>query len=101
MGQFPAEILPYLATGLPIIASDTMNVRPVISDHSNGLLAGVPEEWEKKIGLLVEAPDLGVKLAEGARKSAEKIYSLERVSKGYASVLAAAVKASAAASRSS
>lgn len=91
MGQFPDEALRYLALGLPIIASDTMNVRQILTDHVNGLLAGVPEEWEKKIGLLVEAPDLGIKLGEGARKTAEKIYSLERISKGYASVIRAAV----------
>jgi glycosyltransferase involved in cell wall biosynthesis len=92
MGQFPSEILLYFALGLPIIASDSMNVRQLVTDHANGLLAGVPEEWEKKIGLLVEAPDLGTKLAEGARRTAEKIYALDRISKGYLSVIHAAVK---------
>lgn len=95
MGQFPDEILKYFALGLPIIASDSMNVRQLVTDHANGLLAGVPEEWEKKIGLLVEAPNLGVKIGEGARKSAEKIYALDRICKGYVSVIQAAVKMSA------
>jgi glycosyltransferase involved in cell wall biosynthesis len=89
----------YLAAGLPIIASDSMNVRSILTDHSNGLLAGVPEEWEKKIGLLIEAPDLGIKLGEGARRTAEKIYSLERISKGYLSVFQAAIRESQASSK--
>jgi glycosyltransferase involved in cell wall biosynthesis len=89
MGQFPWPIPHYMAVGLPVVASDSINVRPLVQDHVNGLLATAPEEWEKRIGLLIEAPDLGTKLGEGARRTAEKVYALNRIARGYLSVLEA------------
>lgn len=87
MGETPRELLAYLAAGIPIVASDAVAVRPIIRDHQNGLLAMSPDEWERKVGILIEAPDLARRLSAGARATAEKVYALDRVARGVASLL--------------
>lgn len=86
MGKFPVKILSYMASGLPVVSSDVTCVRRIIRDRKNGLLAADPEDWERKIALLIEAPGLKQKLGEEARKSIESLYSLEKIAKGYVSV---------------
>jgi glycosyltransferase involved in cell wall biosynthesis len=87
MGETPRELLAYLASGAPIVAGDTLAVRPILRDRRNSLLAQSPDEWERKIGLLIEAPELGRELGRGARETAEKIYAADRVARGLASIL--------------
>lgn len=87
MGETPREVLAYLASGLPIVAADTLALRPMLKDRHNSLLAQHPDEWERKIGLLIEAPDLGRELGRRARETAEKIYGANRIARGFASIL--------------
>lgn len=86
MGETPTALLNYLAAGLPVVASDVTCVRRFILDHVNGLLVHEPEDWERKLGVLIEAWGLGIELGNAARKTVEKIYNLERIIKGYLSV---------------
>ncbi len=91
MGETPREVLGYLASGVPIVASDSLALRPMLKDHHNALLAQTPDEWERKIGLLIEAADLGRELGRNARRTAEKVYAADRVVRGFASILKSVV----------
>jgi len=92
MGKFPVKVLTYMACGLPVIASDVTSVKKIIQDGESGLLARTKEDWERKIALLIESPGLQTKLGINARKRVENIYSLDKVAKGYVSVLQSLVK---------
>lgn len=91
MAHFPLSLLKVMAIGLPIVAGDSESVRRVVSDHRNALLAGGLEEWDRKISLLADAPGLADALGAEARRTVERIYASERVSRGYLSILRAAV----------
>jgi glycosyltransferase involved in cell wall biosynthesis len=86
MGKFPVKILSYMACGLPVVSSDVTCVRRIVKDRENGLLAVDPEDWERKLALLIEAPGFQEILGDNARRTIENIYSLEKVARGYVSV---------------
>lgn len=86
MGKFPVKVLSYMACGLPIVSSDVTCVRRLLQDGETGLLAETPDDWERKLALLFEAPALREKLGKNARSRVESVYSIEKVAKGYASV---------------
>lgn len=86
MGETPLFLLHYLAAGLPVVATDATCVRRFILDHTNGLLVTEPEDWERKLGVLIEAWGLAIDLGNAARRTMEKLYNVERVIKGYLSV---------------
>jgi glycosyltransferase involved in cell wall biosynthesis len=79
----PIKLFESLATGRPIISSDLPTIREVLHDHENALLvkANDIDAWENAIRELQSSPDLAMKLAATARKTAEQ-YSWQQRAQG-------------------
>lgn len=86
MGKSPVKVLSYMAAGLPVVASDVTCVRRFIADRVNGLLVAKPEDWEQKIGVLIDSWELCIELGNEARKTVEEQYNVERVVDRYVSL---------------
>ncbi len=70
-----------MAAGLPIIASDTPDVREIIEDAIHGYLIppGDRQRMSVRIAQLFESTDVALRQGEAARRLANECYSLARV----------------------
>jgi len=70
-----------MAAGLPIIASDTPDVREIIEDSIHGFLTppGDRQRLSERIAQLFESTDLALRQGLAARRLANECYSLSRV----------------------
>ena len=71
---FGISNLEAMASGTPVISSDTWGVKDYIVDGENGLLAqpGNSDELAEKIELAMSDPKLRKKISQNARQTAEK-----------------------------
>lgn len=78
----PKNIMEAMATGLPIVVSDSRGNRDLIKDSKNGFVVGVDDEAEliSRIEEILEDENLGYKLGSESVKLVRK-YSLEEVLK--------------------
>jgi len=67
----PMKLFEYMAYSLPIIASDLPNLREIITDQKNGLLAlqDSVEDWSFKLQQLADDPALRARLGSQALKT--------------------------------
>lgn len=73
----PLKMFEYMATGLPIVASDLPVLREVLKHEANALLAP-PDDvavWEAALKRLILEPELGPSLGRAARRDIEEKYS--------------------------
>jgi glycosyltransferase involved in cell wall biosynthesis len=77
VGKCGFKAIQYMAAGAACIASPVGVNRQIVHDGKNGLLAETPEEWFRKLALLVRDFDLRHRLAIEARKTVEQAYSLQ------------------------
>jgi glycosyltransferase involved in cell wall biosynthesis len=70
-----------MAAGLPIIASDTPDVREIVEDSIHGFLTppGDRHRLSERIAQLFESTDLALRQGLAARRLANECYSLSRV----------------------
>jgi glycosyltransferase involved in cell wall biosynthesis len=86
IGRFtsPLKLIEYMAAGKAVVASDLPVIREIIRDGENGLLAphdGIAA-WERILTELLNDKEKRSRLAETARKQAEKEFTYKaRVSK--------------------
>ncbi|HLY75412.1 MAG TPA: glycosyltransferase [Planctomycetota bacterium] len=71
--KMPFKIVPYLASGVPVLATALGAVSAVIRDNENGLLAG---DWKTQIARL-EDPALRERLGRQGRRTAEADFTIE------------------------
>lgn len=71
------KLLLYMSKGLPCVASPVGINNEIIKDGVSGYLAEAPEEWSKKLSMLIEDRALREKLGREALKKVEKFYSYE------------------------
>lgn len=71
--KMPFKILPYFASGVPVVATGLGAVASVIRDGENGLLAG---DWKAQIARL-EDPALRERLGRAGRKTVEADFTIE------------------------
>jgi glycosyltransferase involved in cell wall biosynthesis len=84
LGKCGFKAIQYMASGAACIASPVGVNSRIIEDGINGMLAATPEEWHRKLTLLVRSADLRRQLAVKAREKVEAFYSL----KNHAPILA-------------
>lgn len=80
---FGLVVIEAMASGLPVITSESIGVAEMIKNDYDGLLLNDPtdsNEISRKIDLLIEDKNLRRKIGENARKSAEK-YSWEEIAR--------------------
>jgi glycosyltransferase involved in cell wall biosynthesis len=84
LGKCGFKAIQYMASGVACIASPVGVNCQIIDDGVNGMLATTPEEWHRKLTVLIRDSALRQRLAVNAREKVEASYSL----KNYAPILA-------------
>ena len=74
-GKCGLKALQYMALGVPAVVSPVGVNTEIVSEGTNGLLAGDDTEWVDKLSTLIERPELRKRLGAEARKTVEKRYS--------------------------
>jgi glycosyltransferase involved in cell wall biosynthesis len=77
LGKCGFKAIQYMASGVACIASPVGVNRQIVDDGVNGMLAATPEEWHRKLTLLIRDPGLRQRLAIKAREKVEVSYSLK------------------------
>ncbi len=72
----PVKLFEYMSTGKPVVASSIGEASKIIQDGSNGFLAKTEKEFTEKMLILVNDPELCIKLGKEAVRTIEQNYSL-------------------------
>jgi len=67
----------YAALGLPGVFSALPPYTEVVHDGQDGFLAADPEEWEHKLELLIESPELRLQLARQAQEQVRQNWLIQ------------------------
>jgi glycosyltransferase involved in cell wall biosynthesis len=67
----------YTALGLPGVFSALPPYAEVVQDGENGFLAATPEEWERKLGLLIESPELRLQFVQEAQQRVQQNWLIQ------------------------
>ncbi|MBN2284935.1 MAG: glycosyltransferase [Tissierellales bacterium] len=81
----PLSVVEAMATGLPVIGTDTDGIRVVIESGKDGLLVDINDEsgLTDALILLLKDNDMRMEIGRAARKKAEKYYSLRMFADRY------------------
>ena len=76
----PLTLLEGMLFGLPIIASDVGGIPEIIENNRSGLLvkAGSVDDLTEKMNLLIEDPDMRMRLGNGARERISSICDFDK-----------------------
>lgn len=66
------KFLEYSARGLPGVYAALPPYTRAVQDGENGFLAGDTQEWERKLGALIEDPQLCLRMAEQAQQDVRR-----------------------------
>lgn len=75
----PVKTLEYMASGLPVLASNVGMHKEFITDGRNGYLIDSSREWVERINQLITNPDLRTEIGNEARRTVEDQYSSQVV----------------------
>jgi len=67
----------YTALGLPGVFSTLPPYAEVVHDGKDGFLAANPEEWERKLELLIESPELRLEMAQEAQQQVQQNWLIQ------------------------
>jgi glycosyltransferase involved in cell wall biosynthesis len=73
----PMKMFEYMASGVPLVASDLPVLQEVLRHGENALIARSddPDDWMEKIGTLLRDPDLRLRLARTAQENLVRSYT--------------------------
>jgi glycosyltransferase involved in cell wall biosynthesis len=77
----PTKLFEYMAMAKPTVSSNIGEAGRIIKDGVNGFLADTPQEFLKKLKILIDDPGLRQALGGAAREDAVRDYSLEVLGK--------------------
>jgi glycosyltransferase involved in cell wall biosynthesis len=92
-GKCGFKAIQFMACGVPVVAAAVGVNREIIQDGVNGLLASTAEEWECKLGRLIDDPELRRRLAAAGRQTIEDRYSVAVNAPAVAAILRHAAQA--------
>jgi len=72
------EVLRFMASGVPVVASDVGRNAEVIDHGVDGYLVRDPEDWSRYVMRLAEDPELRQRMAEAARSKVVEKYGLDK-----------------------
>jgi glycosyltransferase involved in cell wall biosynthesis len=67
-----------MAGGIPVVCSPVGQCVDLINDGVNGFLADSRQEWEQKLGRLIEDRDLRERVGRAGLETVRRDFSLER-----------------------
>lgn len=76
-GKVSIKLLQYMAAGIPAVCSPVGEHRRIIQDGVNGFLAASPDEWARKLSVLIEDAQLRQKVGSAGRRTAEERFSVK------------------------
>jgi glycosyltransferase involved in cell wall biosynthesis len=76
-GKCGLKIVQYQGVGLPVVCTPVGVNRDLVEDGVTGFWAKTPEEWEKKLSVLIEDAPLREKLGREGRKSVLEKYTVQ------------------------
>ncbi len=74
-GKCGLKIIQYQGVGVPVVCTSVGVNKDLVEDGINGYWAMTPEEWEEKLSLLIENPDLREKMGREGRKRVLERYT--------------------------
>jgi glycosyltransferase involved in cell wall biosynthesis len=82
----------HMATGRPVVVSPVGVNTDIIQHRENGLLASSADEFVAALLELATSPDLRKRIGANARRTIERKYSAEVVSRAFAEVVRSVVR---------
>jgi glycosyltransferase involved in cell wall biosynthesis len=76
-GKCGLKIIQYQGVGVPVVCTPVGINKDLVEDGVNGFYAMNPEEWEKKLSLLIEDSELREKMGREGRKRVLKSYTYQ------------------------
>ena len=67
-GKCGLKIIQYQGVGVPVVCTPVGINKDLVEDGANGFWAMTPEEWEKKLSILIEDPGLRERMGREGRK---------------------------------
>jgi glycosyltransferase involved in cell wall biosynthesis len=86
-GKCAFKLIQYFSAGLPVVASPVGMNREVVRPGGNGILAALPEEWERGLGSLIADPGLRRSMGRQARERFIEDFTRERHARRWADLL--------------
>jgi glycosyltransferase involved in cell wall biosynthesis len=75
-GKSPTKLFEYMASGLAVVAFERGEAAHVLAHGTNGLVAPDKRQFVEQLRMVVTSPSLREHLGTGARREAERSYSL-------------------------
>jgi glycosyltransferase involved in cell wall biosynthesis len=76
-GKCGLKIIQYQGVGLPVVCTPVGINKDLVEDAKNGYWATTPEEWEKKISLLIENSEMRERMGREGRKKVMENYTYQ------------------------
>ncbi len=86
-GKCSYKALQYMASGVPVVATDWGYNHYVIKDMESGLLADDSDQFYDKLKMLIESPKLAKHIGNAGRAQIEREFSIEVVGTKLATIL--------------
>jgi glycosyltransferase involved in cell wall biosynthesis len=74
-GKCGLKIIQYQGVGVPVVCTPVGVNQDLVEDGVNGFWATKPEEWEEKLSILIEDPNLREKMGKEGRKKVIENYT--------------------------
>jgi glycosyltransferase involved in cell wall biosynthesis len=89
-GKCGYKLIQYMACGLPVVASPVGVNRDIVSNGTNGFLAGTDQEWTSALSELLESAQMRSSMGTAGRVLVERSYCLQVTAPRLAAILRSA-----------
>jgi glycosyltransferase involved in cell wall biosynthesis len=87
LGKSGLKALQYMAIGVPVVATAIGANYRIMQNSITGFLVKTPEEWIKKLELLIDHPEIRKSIGEAGRKNVADNYSIDVNAPVYINIL--------------
>jgi hypothetical protein len=91
-GKCGLKIIQYEGVGVPVVCTPVGINKDLVEDGANGFWAKTSKEWEEKLSLLIENPELREQMGRKGRERVLEKYTFEACAPQLLSILERVVK---------